>query len=353
MNNNHFDYSDNHFVYVKDGKVYGVGSNVDGELGFDIHPKGRYTGPSFIDLPPKENSIINEENIIEVACCHGTTVFLSKHGYLLECGKQLLYKMGYVNNTSKIRKMLSHSTQNIKCISCGFDFVMALDDKGKIFAWAHDGFEGKLGTVDDDCPVLKHSSPLVKTPIGVKFTSIVCGRSHTLAISGEGDIYSWGLNKFGQLGHGDTNDRQYPTKIQSLSDYKVIQVSSGNYTNIALAERNGEKLCFNWGIIQITKTASPCIFRHYIEKPNIIDELKGLDVVFVDCRLIYKIFAVTKDKKLFSRRTINFELPCDKNIRFTEVCKLLDYDEYRQIHLKLIFDNLIYQRKLFYESWKK
>ena len=33
---------------------------------------------------------------------------------------------------------------------------------------------------------------------------IVCGYAHTLALSDEGELYSWGANSYGQLGTGNT-----------------------------------------------------------------------------------------------------------------------------------------------------
>ena len=41
---------------------------------------------------------------------------------------------------------------------------------------------------------------------GKKVVSVDCGASHTVAVTAEGDVYTWGRGKFGALGHGDAQD---------------------------------------------------------------------------------------------------------------------------------------------------
>ena len=55
-----------------------------------------------------------------------------------------------------------------------------------------------------------------------------------------------GNNEFGQLGIGDKalKSKNLPTLIESLVDYVIVKVSSGNNHNLAISE-NG--LVFSWG----------------------------------------------------------------------------------------------------------
>ncbi len=52
-----------------------------------------------------------------------------------------------------------------------------------------------------------------------KIASTVC---HTLAIDGEGNIWSWGNNNNGQLGTGDLEDRNIPVQITEGIRYKTV-----------------------------------------------------------------------------------------------------------------------------------
>lgn len=45
-------------------------------------------------------------------------------------------------------------------------------------------------------------------------TAVVAGNYNTLARKGDGTVWTWGSNTFGQLGLGDTIDRSSPVQVQ-------------------------------------------------------------------------------------------------------------------------------------------
>jgi len=58
---------------------------------------------------------------------------------------------------------------------------------------------------------------LVKGPLYlIEITDIACGWQHSMAITKNGFVYSWGINLNGQLGIGDFQDRNIPTLIKDL-----------------------------------------------------------------------------------------------------------------------------------------
>ena len=46
-------------------------------------------------------------------------------------------------------------------------------------------------------------------------------------LTNRGDVYTWGENEYGQLGHGDFNPRRAPEKVESLGQKKVTDVFLG------------------------------------------------------------------------------------------------------------------------------
>jgi alpha-tubulin suppressor-like RCC1 family protein len=40
-------------------------------------------------------------------------------------------------------------------------------------------------------------------------------------------VYSWGDNKFGQLGHGDRKTRNQPTRVEALDGKSIFHISAG------------------------------------------------------------------------------------------------------------------------------
>lgn len=55
-----------------------------------------------------------------------------------------------------------------------------------------------------------------------QLTALACGKKHTVLLTKDGDIYSWGCNKSGQIGVGDSNEEEV------LSSHKSITNTSGN-----------------------------------------------------------------------------------------------------------------------------
>jgi mitogen-activated protein kinase kinase kinase 9 len=51
----------------------------------------------------------------------------------------------------------------------------------------------------------------------IKISKVSCGGDHTLALSDDNNLYSWGLNAFGQLGLGDFLARNLPVKVEIYS----------------------------------------------------------------------------------------------------------------------------------------
>jgi len=63
--------------------------------------------------------------------------------------------------------------------------------------------------------------------------------SHALAIDCDGVVYTWGRNERGQLGHGDYNERKTPTAVEALRAVKCVAGACGKSHTIVVAE-NGD-----------------------------------------------------------------------------------------------------------------
>lgn len=84
-------------------------------------------------------------------------------------------------------------------------------------------------------------------PVHKKIAQVSCGTAHSLALTTDGGVYSWGSGQSGRLGHGDVQDRDAPTLIQILvhaHEHAIVQVSSGDSHCLALS-RSG--LVYSWG----------------------------------------------------------------------------------------------------------
>lgn len=73
---------------------------------------------------------------------------------------------------------------------------------------------------------------------------VVCGRHHTLCVTATSVVYAWGANSCGQLGLGDTAHRRSPCIVSALWALPVLQLAAGDAHSVALTS-NG--FLFSWG----------------------------------------------------------------------------------------------------------
>lgn len=114
------------------------------------------------------------------------------------------------------------------------------DDGLAVFTWGR-GEDGQLGlgdTSDQDEPTY------VDALRGVGIRQIACGSGHTVVLTTDGEVFTWGRGDDGRLGHGDNGWKYVPRIIQSLTGHVVVQVTCGSYHTAAVTS-NGD--LYTWG----------------------------------------------------------------------------------------------------------
>lgn len=131
-------------------------------------------------------------------------------------------------------------------MACGIDHVLALSSHGgDLFSFGLNS-RGQLGLGD----ILPRTQPvLVRALAGIKMLSIACGHWHNLVLSEFGDIYSWGWNEHGQLGHStDTPVVAIPTLIElpqgDQEDVNFMSIGCGERHSVAVSEGGS---AYTWG----------------------------------------------------------------------------------------------------------
>ena len=62
----------------------------------------------------------------------------------------------------------------------------------------------------------------------------MAGVYHSLAITANGAVWSWGDGLYGQLGHGDVQEQLLPKKVEALAGQRVVAVSAAGGHSLAL-----------------------------------------------------------------------------------------------------------------------
>ena len=71
----------------------------------------------------------------------------------------------------------------------------------------------------------------------IEWIQIECGGYHTVGLTKNGEVYSWGYNGYGQLGHGDNEPRTIPMKVESLDGMVITKISCGGWHTAALTDK--------------------------------------------------------------------------------------------------------------------
>ncbi|CAF2017594.1 hypothetical protein Bca4012_079451 [Brassica carinata] len=143
---------------------------------------------------------------------------------------------GGLSVPSKVKAL----TVPVASVSCGGFFTMALTQEGQLWNWgANSNYE--LGRGDN----LGGWEPMpVPSLEGVRITQIACGGYHSLALTEEGKVLSWGHGGHGQLGNASLRNQQVPTEIEALADKKIVFIACGGSSSAAITD-GGE--LWMWG----------------------------------------------------------------------------------------------------------
>ena len=162
---------------------------------------------------------------------------------LYSFGDNTYGQLGYESSLTKTPKIIqSLSSKKIISFSSGKAHSLALTSRGQIYCWGANVC-GQLGIeLKKD---LGFKNPFILKSLNqIKIKTISCGDGHSLALSYNGDVYSWGAGGCGQLGHDDIyslkidNEYEpyldYPKMIENFKDIKIIDINCGSVHNAAI-----------------------------------------------------------------------------------------------------------------------
>jgi alpha-tubulin suppressor-like RCC1 family protein len=109
-------------------------------------------------------------------------------------------------------------------VAAGGLHSLALSHDGTVWSWGYNN-SGQLGTI----PVGVTTTVPKQIPGMSGIVAIAAERDHCLALRPDGLVYAWGLNDFGQLGNGTTSTvaQTTPTLVDSLNGVTAIAVAFG------------------------------------------------------------------------------------------------------------------------------
>ena len=80
---------------------------------------------------------------------------------------------------------------------------------------------------------------------GQRVVAASAADEHSIAVSADGAFFTWGKGEGGFLGHGeDLSNQLLPKKVEALAGQRVVAVSAGALHSLAITADGG---VFTWG----------------------------------------------------------------------------------------------------------
>ena len=144
-------------------------------------------------------------------------------------------------------------------ISTGSGASAAVDADGHLRVWGtlHSGSWGAEPLFSCDTPTIKQTDRIEQVSVGVS--------GHILALTHTGEVLSFGNGGAGQLGHGDEEHQLVPKVIEALRGVRVVAIAAGGTHSMVLTDE-GEVLSFGKG--EHGKLGQPTAMRRTSASPR-------------------------------------------------------------------------------------
>ncbi|OWZ22095.1 hypothetical protein PHMEG_0003261 [Phytophthora megakarya] len=252
-----------------DGRAYAWGKNNQGQCGHG-HTNDQWTIQEIESFRDDEDG--EEECIAYAAGGWEHTLLCTVSGRVYSCGCG--YKdsrragippvLGHGDCDRRLKptlvQTLDDGREEIIKVACGWDHSLAVSANGKVYTWGS-GTNGKLGHGDEesfDVPIL------VRSMDGKQVKDAKAGCEHTVFLTQDHELWTCGQGDSGRLGHGDNQTRKRPTKIEVFAELslKPVALAVGDKYNLVLVKDIDGQCEHEGNSISIQKTGEMTVDMH-------------------------------------------------------------------------------------------
>jgi alpha-tubulin suppressor-like RCC1 family protein len=211
--------------------VWSCGQNSYGELGLgDVNQRRSFNRVSYFD----------NKGVVSVGAGNEHSLFVTKDGKLVVAGYNDNGQCG-TGTTQQVRQLTPlQSLDGEEIVSVhvnnGCEHTLAITKDGKLYSFGYN-YRGQLG----HGTICSESTPRpIKNLMSKKVIFAASSYHHSIVCCSDGTMFSFGRNDCGQLGQGDLADRKSPQLITAVPK-EVIGMSCGQFHSI-IVTAGGEAL---------------------------------------------------------------------------------------------------------------
>jgi alpha-tubulin suppressor-like RCC1 family protein len=231
-----------------DGLLYSWGKGTLGQLGYELlYDKAEIIDNQKCQLTPRLIEAFKEKNVLitDMYCGRDFVLAYSSNNLPFTWGNNDHFQLArdshitYDSKPEIAKAIVEQSFNKIIKTCCGWMHGCVLDEKGDAYIWGNPYFDYDKNFYD-----LKE---LMRIKIDYRIIDIACGFHHFCFLVLEDNmtqLYTFGVNDFGQLGYKTDEEISLEPKRVDLYDYKPEQIFCGPYHSLCLVS---EGKIFAWG----------------------------------------------------------------------------------------------------------
>ncbi|KAL3756840.1 hypothetical protein ACHAWU_005102, partial [Discostella pseudostelligera] len=212
--------------------------------------------------------------VLSLACGYNHLLVVVENHEVYSSGVNNRGQLGHGDLIGRQSLTKINALKGIAQVAAGRGFSYFVDQTGRKVSACGTGHHGQLGlpvipgmnpssydrklpirvpliyknSIEEDEPIVEEEQPFIK--------QISCGMDHVLAITSNGDTYSWGKGNDGKCGQGILEGVIWrPKKLESNPFKKFLHVSAGFHSSLGVAMVDEE-------VLSLTKNVSKYIHKH-------------------------------------------------------------------------------------------
>ena len=211
----------------------------------------------------------------QVSCGWRHTAALAEGGVASTWGDGEHLQLGHGDRLGQPRPRLldAFTSDALRQLECGSHHTAAISSVGQLYTWGAGSF-GQLGHGERRAEAVPR---LVVGLAALEVTRVACG-GHTCVLTAHGEMFTFGNGKHGQLGHGHCRVEASPRSVQALRDTRVLGIACGDFHSLALT---ADGCVYTWGAGGFGELGHGNLSHE--NKPRQLDALRHHSLVFAAC----------------------------------------------------------------------